>query len=661
MPRLPQPGSDQGQWGDILNDYLSVSHTSDGSLKGGTVGTTQLQDNSIPAAKLSTPTQTSLTKADSSVQSVNAVFPSSGNVTLTPSDIGADPAGSAVTAETNAKNASIPLIQKGVANGVASLDGTGKLTSTQVPTGIELTANLDTTGHAASKASVDALAGLVGSGVGSRRPSADGGRGAAMVCDGLGSYWFASLSGGTNTDGESRSWHVAKADCTDLAFRWVNFCTSTDGGNSGSTVTYSAYMELADGTMIQLTFNGAAIITVPVGGSVVSDTVSVQLLAGTGFWIRTYTQVASGGGGWVYTKKLLSANGEGAWAGTVPRTPTAGAVASANAHIVAPVVIQGKSPKATFVPSVIVIGDSIAGGAGDITTSLSAPAGDNLGWIRRRLVEFDIAYHPTDRAGDSATGFNLTTGRRRRSLVPYFTHALCEYGTNDLFNNGSSLAVSQGALRSLWMHAFADDVVTYQTTISPRTTSTDGWLTVANQTTTSSTQEAIRVQLNAWLRDGAPLGTGRAIVAVGTAGASRCAVYDKAGVLVTPASGAAHPLAGVLEIADHFESARDSGKWKAAGGTVTGDTANNSATVTNISGPGAAGVFNGMVVTGSGIQTQTTIESGAGTSTWTLSRPATATATGVTISPVGSTDGIHPCPGMHVAAKAALTAGMFAS
>lgn len=33
MARLPQPGSDDGTWGDILNEYLGVSHNSDGSLK----------------------------------------------------------------------------------------------------------------------------------------------------------------------------------------------------------------------------------------------------------------------------------------------------------------------------------------------------------------------------------------------------------------------------------------------------------------------------------------------------------------------------------------------------------------------------------------------------------------------------------------------------
>jgi len=33
MARLPTPGSDNGNWGDILNQFLLVSHNSDGTLK----------------------------------------------------------------------------------------------------------------------------------------------------------------------------------------------------------------------------------------------------------------------------------------------------------------------------------------------------------------------------------------------------------------------------------------------------------------------------------------------------------------------------------------------------------------------------------------------------------------------------------------------------
>jgi hypothetical protein len=39
MPRLPQPGGDNGTWGTILNDFLSVEHNSNGILKIRTDGT----------------------------------------------------------------------------------------------------------------------------------------------------------------------------------------------------------------------------------------------------------------------------------------------------------------------------------------------------------------------------------------------------------------------------------------------------------------------------------------------------------------------------------------------------------------------------------------------------------------------------------------------
>lgn len=52
MTRLPIPGSDDGSWGQLLNDYLSVAHASDGSLKGSIVGSATLQDGSVTTPKL---------------------------------------------------------------------------------------------------------------------------------------------------------------------------------------------------------------------------------------------------------------------------------------------------------------------------------------------------------------------------------------------------------------------------------------------------------------------------------------------------------------------------------------------------------------------------------------------------------------------------------
>ena len=67
MARLPVPGSDSGQWGQILNDFLEKSHTNDGSLKPGTVGASQIQDNSIPATKLDPAVQTAIESATSGI------------------------------------------------------------------------------------------------------------------------------------------------------------------------------------------------------------------------------------------------------------------------------------------------------------------------------------------------------------------------------------------------------------------------------------------------------------------------------------------------------------------------------------------------------------------------------------------------------------------
>ena len=52
MARLPTPGSDNGTWGVILNDFLEQSHDSIGILKENSVGTLQISDNSVTSAKI---------------------------------------------------------------------------------------------------------------------------------------------------------------------------------------------------------------------------------------------------------------------------------------------------------------------------------------------------------------------------------------------------------------------------------------------------------------------------------------------------------------------------------------------------------------------------------------------------------------------------------
>jgi hypothetical protein len=63
-PRLPTPGSDSGQWGNILNDFLQNEHNADGSLKLRTdpalTGKYTLPAGGIPSTDLSPAVQAAL-------------------------------------------------------------------------------------------------------------------------------------------------------------------------------------------------------------------------------------------------------------------------------------------------------------------------------------------------------------------------------------------------------------------------------------------------------------------------------------------------------------------------------------------------------------------------------------------------------------------------
>lgn len=52
MARLPQSGGDDGTWGQVLNDFLLQSHTSDGLLKPGIVQASNLAQDAVDTTAL---------------------------------------------------------------------------------------------------------------------------------------------------------------------------------------------------------------------------------------------------------------------------------------------------------------------------------------------------------------------------------------------------------------------------------------------------------------------------------------------------------------------------------------------------------------------------------------------------------------------------------
>lgn len=89
MVRLPQPGGDAGNWGDILNEYLSIAHKADGTLASDTVGVNQLKTNNIASNDtVLSWNGANLVWVTPDTASVTSVAGKTGDVILEKSDVG---------------------------------------------------------------------------------------------------------------------------------------------------------------------------------------------------------------------------------------------------------------------------------------------------------------------------------------------------------------------------------------------------------------------------------------------------------------------------------------------------------------------------------------------------------------------------------------------
>lgn len=378
------------------------------------------------------------------------------------------------------------------------------------------------------------------------------------------------LSDGTVTAGTARLRHTAIQTSRGIVLAFTNWYNASGTETVGpQDITIAAAIEPATTKIVQLSFNGQRQVVIKPGCTVFSDPAGVTLAKGQLFWTRTYVSIAvaatrfpTGG----YT--TAGANGEGhsyAVGGTDLTAAGSATPTTTTARVFGPAAILGLP--ATPGASVLgIVGDSIAAGSGDSGTWLDG------GWVVRAL-NLGYAYQNIGLPSQTVDGWYAQEGLNKslqQALLERVgpTHILCELGVNGIsagFATWSSHLLGTGT-KGAWGSLAAFGVPIYQTTITPQTTSSDAWATVNNQTVASAGNETARLAANAWLRDGAPItaspAAGGTVAAVGASGVLR-------------AGQTGHPLAGIIEVADLAESARDSGKWKAG---YTGDGTHPNAT-----------------------------------------------------------------------------------
>jgi hypothetical protein len=130
MTRLPTPGGDDGDWGNILNSFLEVSHNTDGSLTSASVvaaGAYTKPSGGIPSTDLSSAVQTNLGSAASSLQT-SQLGQASGVASLDSSTlIPSNQFGNALTAPITDKGGEVFNVKAYGAKGDGSTDDTAAI------------------------------------------------------------------------------------------------------------------------------------------------------------------------------------------------------------------------------------------------------------------------------------------------------------------------------------------------------------------------------------------------------------------------------------------------------------------------------------------------------------------------------------------------------
>ena len=143
----------------------------------------------------------------------------------------------------------------------------------------------------------------------------------------------------------------------------------------------------------------------------------------------------------------------------------------------------------TASPVVGIFGDSIAFGTNN---------NNQEGYIGTALAGASVNYWNAGFGGSTVLNQSRYTTALAEIAHKYIDAGIIHIGTNDLFNAETFSQMQNGILQYI-QNLGAGGVPMWLCTILPRTTSTDSWATVANQTV--SAYEPLRIQWNNWLRD----------------------------------------------------------------------------------------------------------------------------------------------------------------
>lgn len=302
---------------------------------------------------------------------------------------------------------------------------------------------------------------------------------------------------GTDVPGQimTRSGHALTDDVTAVQLVFGNWIG--DEGVTGGSATVQASVEYPVGTAPKaVTFGGNASVTIPAGGQVISDPVTIGA-ATSGSQIAVRNLFVGAAGFPYFTSGLQGINGidaaEFANNGTVTnRVMDLTAIPNSSGGIqYRPLAIIGLTAK----KMAAVVGDSTTYGQGSGPQNVRGDMGEITPSLPADVVHINFAV-PGSSAGLALNGaaFSARFAKRAQMIADWATHVIFDFGKNDLNEGATDLNA-----RRVQFAALLPTKSVVPTTIAPAfTASTDQWATQANQT--ASSREGNRVAYNAQVR-----------------------------------------------------------------------------------------------------------------------------------------------------------------
>jgi lysophospholipase L1-like esterase len=346
-----------------------------------------------------------------------------------------------------------------------------------------------------------------------------------------------------------RSAHYARDDITSLKLLLPNL--RIGGGlnetGTGATATVTASIEYPLGTRTVVLFGGSSSGTIADINVLLSDAVTVTIPNGALFWVKVWFSSTGGilySGTTATNSPINTTLGEAFDYGVTTPDLTNSATNPTGTILggVYPLGIIGTTTK----PSVLVLGDSKSAGTLD--------TGDGSGDYGQECRSFGglLAYCNAGVSGDQVQSL-VGSHTQRVALGAYCSHVIISYGGNDITVGRTA---AQVAADISTVAGYFSGKQIYVNTQAPVSSSLDGWTTIDGQTKDGN--NAVRLSLNTKIRNVLPGAT------------------------------------GYLEVADQFESDRDSGYWKAPYYTTDGihptQYAYRAVALSNAVGPQAMGI-----------------------------------------------------------------------